>query len=79
MIRNVLIAKCEYCGRMNCVGHHTYTDRCEECGKRYAKYSNYKSLQRSRPTVSRGRLLDNIILEYKDLKFAGYKVPHDIE
>ena len=78
-MNNVLIARCEYCGKMNCIAHNKYTDRCEECGKRYARYSNYKSLQRSRPTVKRQFLLDNIILEYRDLKFAGFKVPRDIE
>lgn len=75
---HILLAKCEFCGYLNCIAHKKYVDRCEECGKRYARYSSYKSLQRSDPTAKRQRLLDKIIDEYKDLRFSGHKVPRDI-
>jgi transposase-like protein len=75
---HVLLGRCPFCGLPNCIAHKKYTDRCEECGKRYTKYSNYKSLQRSNPTFKRQLLLDKIIDEYKDLKHSGYRVPRDI-
>jgi hypothetical protein len=74
-----MIAKCEFCGKMNCIAHTKYVDRCEECGKRYAKYSSYKSLQKSSPTDKRARLLDKIVDEYSDLRRLGYKVPRDLQ
>lgn len=74
----ILIAGCSFCGRGNCVAHRKYTDRCEECGKRYAKYQSYKSLQRSAPTAKRAALLDELVIEYRLLKRQGYKVPKDI-
>lgn len=77
-LSHILLAKCPFCGDINCIAHKKYTDRCEECGKRYTKYSNYKSLQRSAPTIKRQRLLDKIIDEYRDLRNAGYNVPRDI-
>lgn len=77
-LSHILLAKCPFCGYQNCIAHKKYTDRCEECGKRYTKYSNYKSLQRSNPTLKRQRLLEKIIDEYRDLRRSGHKVPRDI-
>lgn len=75
----VLLAKCEFCGKPDCISHKKYLDRCEECGKRYTKYSNYKSMQRSAPTPARQRLLDDIVDEYKTLRRLGYKVPRALQ
>lgn len=77
-VGHIILAKCEFCGKLNCIAHKKYVDRCEACGKRYAKYSSYKSLQRSVPTHKRQLLLNNILAEYITLKQAGYKVPRDI-
>ena len=78
MVSHILIGKCEYCGRQNCIAHAKYTDRCVECGRRYAKYSSYKSLQRSQPTAKLARLIENLVVEYIDLRNAGHKVPRDL-
>lgn len=74
-----IIATCSFCGMHNVKCHKKYTDRCEECGKRYTKYANYKSMQKSSPTTKRAKLLEGIIQDYKILKQAGYKVPRDIK
>lgn len=76
---NVLLAKCNFCGKMNCIAHTKYVDRCEECGKRYAKYSNYRCLQKTKPTDKRQKKLDDIVEEYRFLQRRGYKVPKTIE
>lgn len=69
---------CQFCGAISADAHPKYTDRCVDCGKRYAKYSNYKSLQKSKPTVKRQALLEDIVTEYRMLERQGYKVPRDI-
>ena len=79
MVSNILIAYCPYCGKVNCIAHSKYVDRCEECGKRYHKYASYKSQQKNNPNWKRERKLEEIRLEYKDLKRLGFKVPKDIE
>lgn len=43
---NEIIAKCPYCGKLNCKPHAKYKDRCDECGKRYSRYMNYKFKQK---------------------------------
>lgn len=78
-VSHILLPKCQFCGRINCLAHKKYTDRCEECGKRYTKYSSYKSLQNKCFTTKRARLLEKIISEYIDLRNAGYKVPRDLQ
>lgn len=75
----IRLVMCEFCGVSNCLAHKKYTDRCEECGKRYTRYSNYKSLQRSNPTSARQVLLDRLVDDYRIFKQAGYKVPRDIQ
>jgi len=75
---NVLLGKCDFCGKLNCVAHRKYYDRCVDCGKRYAKYSNYKCLQKKSYTCRRQNALDDIIEEYRALKRQGFKVPRDI-
>lgn len=77
--RIIILKRCNFCGLQDCEAHKKYQDRCIDCGKRYTKYSNYKSLQRSAPTLKRQRLLDKLVDEYKDLRFSGHKVPRDIE
>lgn len=69
---------CSFCGATHVQPHHKYQDRCVDCGKRYARYSNYKSTQKSNPTPARAEHLAQIIIEYQNLKKAGYKVPRDI-
>lgn len=76
---NILIGKCLFCGKLNCEVHSKYTDRCVDCGKRYAKYSNYKSLQKSDFRFKRQAKLEEIIEEYQELKLRGYKVPRDLQ
>lgn len=78
-LSHILIPKCPFCGCQDCIAHKKYTDRCEECGKRYTKYSSYKSLQNKQFTVKRARLLEKIVAEYLDLRDAGYKVPRDLQ
>lgn len=73
-----MLIECKFCGAKGCLPHKKYVDRCVECGKRYAKYSSYKSLQRSDPTAKRGRRLEAIMVEYQELRSLGYKVPRDI-
>jgi len=63
---------------LNCEAHHKYTDRCVDCGKRYTKYSNYKSLQKTDFRFKRQKKLEEIMEEYMDLKQKGYKVPRDL-
>lgn len=74
----MVIGRCPFCGITNCVAHSKYTDRCVDCGKRYTKYSNYKSLQKSDFKFKRQAKLEEIIMEYQILKQAGYKVPRDL-
>lgn len=69
---------CRFCGRKDMIAHKKYTDRCVDCGKDYARYKSYQSLQRSKPTMKRQILLDRIIEDYKLRKQAGLKVPRDI-
>lgn len=73
------LKRCPFCGAPNCAAHKKYTDRCVDCGKRYARYTSYKSQQRKDFSIKRERQLDKIVTEYKDLKLGGYKVPHDIK
>lgn len=75
---NVLLAKCEFCGKLDCIAHNKYYDRCEACGRRYSKYANYKSLQKSDYKNSRQSKLEDVIEEYRALQRQGYKVPRDI-
>lgn len=75
---SILLGKCLFCGRLNCEAHHKYTDRCVDCGKRYTKYSNYKSLQKTDFRFKRQKKLEEIMEEYMDLKQKGYKVPRDL-
>lgn len=75
----VILQTCNFCGKTECEAHKKYVDRCEECGKRYAKYSSYKSLQRTQFTAKRARLLEKIEAEYIDLRNSGYKVPRDLQ
>lgn len=74
-----ILNHCAFCGRYDIAAHKKYTDRCVDCGKTYTKYSNYKSLQKSKPTMKRQALLDRIIEDYKIAKRAGLNVPRDIE
>ena len=78
-LSHILLPKCEFCGRVDCIAHKKYTDRCEECGKRYAKYSSYRSLQRKEYSGKRAALLVKLEAEYIDLRNAGYKVPRDLQ
>ena len=78
-LSHILIAKCEFCGLQNCIAHKKYVDRCEKCGKRYAKYSSYKSQQKTHFTTARAKLITKIEAEYIDLRNAGYKVPKDLQ
>ena len=48
-----MLTLCKFCGKTNCEPHKKYVDRCVECGKRYTKYSNYKSLQKTSPSFKR--------------------------
>ena len=75
---NILIGKCEYCGRLNCTAHRKYTDRCEECGRRYARFMDYKSRLRNKYTNRGQIMLDKVVDEYKILLRKGYKVPRQI-
>lgn len=75
----IILEKCLYCGTRNAVAHKKYTDRCEDCGKRYHRYTSYKSQQKSKPSWKREAKLEEIRLEYKELKERGCKVPNDIE
>lgn len=78
MTRDTMIAHCPCCG-MNFVDRHSkYADRCVDCGKRFSRYANYKYRARQGDTKAE-RLLDQIVLDYKILKQAGYKVPKDIK
>ena len=74
-----MLTLCKFCGKTNCEPHKKYVDRCVECGKRYTKYSNYKSLQKTSPSFKRAHKLEEIILEYRELQRHGYKVPHDLK
>ena len=76
---NILIGKCMFCGKLNCEAHSKYIDRCVDCGKRYAKYSNYKSLQKTDFKFKRQVKLEQLIDEYMKLKEKGYKVPRDLQ
>ena len=73
-----MLAQCNFCGAIHCKPHKKYVDRCDTCGKRYARYATYKSLQRSDPQAKRGRRLEAIMVEYQELRKLGYKVPRDI-
>ena len=72
-----LLTTCPCCG-MRCVeAHSKYTDRCVECGRRYSRFANYKWKAKQGNDKAQ-RALDEVILEYRMLKQAGYKVPKDI-
>lgn len=73
-----VLATCNYCGLTNVQSHAKYNDRCDMCGKRYAKYTNYRALQKSNYTVKRDAALADIISEYKALQAAGFRVPDSI-
>lgn len=75
----VVLERCPYCGLMYCVAHKKYVDRCEECGKRYHKYTSYKSQQKKRPSFKREHRLEELRYDYMQLKQAGFKVPRDFE
>lgn len=75
----IKLQKCEYCGSVDCNAHKKYVDRCEECGKRYTKYSSYKSLQKKSFNAKRAKLITKLETEYIDLRNAGYKVPRDLQ
>ena len=67
-----LLNKCEFCGCRGAMPHNKYVDRCEECGKRYARYISAKSRKHE-------KALDNVIDEYKVLDNLGYKVPRALK
>ena len=69
---------CSFCGATSVQPHRKYQDRCVVCGERYTRYATYKSLQKSDPTPARAAHLAQLIIEYQNLKKAGYKVPRDI-
>ena len=69
---------CNYCGREYTEARHKYADRCEECSRRYNKYTAYKSMQRKNFTFIIEHKLEEIRLEYIELKAKGFKVPKDI-
>lgn len=75
---NVNTTGCAYCGASSYVPHSKYSDRCAACGKRYAKYANYRWLQKHQPTSKRDAALQDIIEEYRTLQRRGFKVPKDI-
>ena len=75
----LVLDKCSYCGMKNCIAHKKYVDRCDECGKRYHRDTSYKSQQKSNPNWKREHKLEEIRLEYKELKQQGFKVPKDFE
>ena len=72
------LPQCPCCGAVNTIAHLKYTDRCETCGARYARYMTYKSLQKKNPTESRAILLEDLKDEYRYYKRMGFKVPKDI-
>ena len=74
----IILERCNFCGAENCQSHHRYHDRCIACGKRYAKYASYKSLQKSEPTFKRAKLLRGIVEDYENFEQQGYRVPRDI-
>lgn len=73
-----LIGKCGGCGAVNCIAHSKYVAKCEDCGKLYNRYTNYKSLQKKSFSYKRERLLEQIRLQYKEYHQLGYEVPKDI-
>ena len=75
---NILLGKCEYCGRLNCTAHRKYVDRCEECGRRYARFMNYKSYLKQNYTNKGQIRFDAVVDEYRALMHKGYKVPRTI-
>ena len=70
---------CPYCGRKESVAHTKYDDRCEECGKRYKNFTNYRSRNKKRYNGKRDAKLVDIIDEYKALQRRGFKVPKVLE
>lgn len=75
----ILIPKCSYCGKANCITHKKYVDRCEDCGKRYHRYMSYKSQQKVKYNWKREAKLEEIRGEYAELRERGYKVPREFE
>jgi hypothetical protein len=59
---------CLYCGCRKVFAHEKYTDRCEECGKRYNRYISAKSRKNT-------KALETVTAEYSLLRNLGCKVP----
>lgn len=75
----VVLARCAFCGQQNVQSHMKYNDRCDACGKRYAKYSSYRSMQKKDYKPSRDTILADLIAEYRSLMNQGFKVPASIK
>ena len=78
MQSNTLLGRCDYCGKKDCRSHAKYSDRGDECGKRYAKLMNYKARLKNKYTNKGQLLLDEVVDEYRALMRKGYKVPKAI-
>jgi transposase-like protein len=75
----IVLAYCPFCGQQNVQSHMKYNDRCDACGKRYAKYSSYRSMQKKEYSPKRDVLLADLISEYRSLMKQGFKVPAAIK
>ena len=68
----VQLKECKFCGVRNMLSHHKYTDRCDICGKRYARYMSAKARG-----FNKG--LQTVVLEYRELELLGFKVPRALK
>ena len=74
-VRRVL-SECKHCGKTN-VEEHMH-GMCQECSARYARYLRLKKLVFTQPCDINYQKLYAVVVEYKVLKDAGYRVPSDI-
>lgn len=68
---------CWYCGKSNARTGASYPDRCDECAKRYNRYTTYKTKQKELFSEKREKMLEEIREYYRLQKRRGYKVPRD--
>jgi len=74
----ILVPYCPFCGATNAIGSKKYPDRCEDCGKRYHRYTSYKSQQKRSYNAKREQAIQDLVDFYYAKKRQGYKVPKDI-
>ena len=74
------LEQCPYCGRVDLLSHHKYTDRCIDCGNTYNLYAVRRNARcKERLTRKSTRAHLELLESYVARRAAGLRVPNTLD